>query len=174
MTVIRLLNKHDDDKCRVFALSLDLPVTMPPLSSCHISGVFCLSGASRNAEPTYYAQYLSSLEFADDDKFIDVSVCKFTPSTDGLYVDDTFVFMVAKAALPAGEDGMLDSIYCTPFNLSNGVQSFLPPDPTYTAFVTGKVTSVDISEPATRSFTLTVSEYVRDERRTFDIWSVFS
>ena len=71
-------------------------------------------------------------------------------------------------------NGMLDSIYCTPFNLSDGVQSFLPPDPTHTAFVTGKVTSVDISEPATRSFTLTVSEYVRDECCTFDIRSVFS
>lgn len=142
---------------------------MPPLSSCHIAGVFCLSEASRNSDPTYYAQYLSSIEFSDDSKYIDISIRKFTPSTDGLYVQNTFVFMVAKAALAAGEDGMLDSIYCTPFDSPVDAPSPLPPDPTHTAFVTGEVTVLDTSEPATRSFTLSVSEYVRDERRTFDI-----
>ena len=142
---------------------------MAPLSSCHISGVFSLSGGSRNAEPTYYAQYLSALEFTDDNKFINVSIRKFTPSADILYADGSFVFMVAKAVLPVGGDGMLDSIYCTPFKSDpDTFQSFLPPEPTHTAFITGTVSSVG-SNGSTRSFTLTVSEYVRDERRTFDI-----
>lgn len=60
-------------------------------------------------------RHLSALEFTNDKKFINISIQKFTMTTDTLYDDDTFVFLVAKAALPAGEDGMLDSIYCTPF-----------------------------------------------------------
>ena len=154
---------------RLHPFSQHPPLVMAPLSSCHILGIFSLSGGSRNTEPTYYVQYLSALEFTDDNKFINVSICKFTPSTDILYADDSFVFMVAKAVLPVGGDGMLDSIYCTPFKSSlDTFQSSLPPEPTHTAFITGTVSSVGSSGP-TRSFTLTASEYVRDERRTFDI-----
>ena len=154
---------------RLHPFSQHPPLVMAPLSSCHILGIFSLSGGSRNTEPTYYVQYLSALEFTDDNKFINVSICKFTPSTDILYADDSFVFMVAKAVLPVGGDGMLDSIYCTPFKSSLATfQSSLPPEPTHTAFITGTVSSVGSSGP-TRSFTLTASEYVRDERRTFDI-----
>lgn len=145
---------------------------MAPLSSCHVSGVFSLSGGSRNTEPSYYARYLSALEFTDDNKFINVSVRKFTPSADVLYADNSFVFMVAKAALPAGEDGMLDSLHCTLFESTpEDFESSLPPEPTHTMFVTGTVGSIDSSGPM-RSFVLTTSEYVRDERRTFDIRSV--
>ena len=143
--------------------------TMAPPSSCHISGVFSLSDGSRSTEPSYYATYLSALEFIDDEKFINVSVRKFTASTDTLYTDDSFVFLVAKAVLPAGEDGMLDSIYCTPFvSPPEGFESFHPPGPTHTASVTGTVSSVN-TNGSTRSFTLTTSEYVRDERRTFTV-----
>lgn len=149
------------------------PHTMAPLSSCFISGVFSLSEGSRSTEPGYYATYLSALEFIDDKKFINISIRKFTASTDILYTDDSFVFMVAKAALPAGGDGMLDSIYCTPFiSPPTGFQSCHPLEPTHTAFVTGTVSSVNNSG-STRSFTLTTSEYVRDERRTFNVWSAF-
>jgi len=138
---------------------------MAPLSSCHITGIFSLSEGTRNVEPSYYASYLSALEFIDDTKFINVSVRKFTPSADVLYADDSFVFMVAKAALPAGEDGMLDSIYCTPFKSTpEDFQSSVPPEPTHTAFITGTVGRVDSSGP-TRSFVLTTSEYVRDEHQ---------
>lgn len=160
---------------------------MPPLSSCHISGIFSLSEGSRNIEPAYYAQYTSDLDFfdekeslSDEKKSLNVSVRKFTPSSDALYADDSVVFMVAKAALPAGEDAMLDSIYCTPFeplpeglelSLPEGFDPSFPPDPTHTAFVTGTVNRVNNGE-STKTFTLNVSEYVRDGRRTFDVRSV--
>lgn len=144
------------------------PYTMAP-SSCLISGVFSLSEGSRNTEPGYYATYLSALDFTDDENFINVSVRKFTASADILYADDSFVFMVAKAALPAGGDGMLDSIHCTPFKSpSEGFELYHPPEPTHTAFVTGTISGIDNSG-STRSFTLTTSEYVRDERRTFNL-----
>ena len=136
---------------------------MAPLLFCHILGVFSLSGGSHNTEPTYYAQYLSALEFTDDNKFINISIHKFTPSADILYADGSFVFMVAKAILPVGGDGMLDSIYCTPFKSSpDTFQSSLPPKPMYTVFITGTVSSIG-SNGSTRPFTLTVSEYVCDE-----------
>ena len=138
-------------------------------SSCLISGVFPLSEGSRNVDPSYYATYLSALEFIDDKNFINVSIRKYTASTDSLYVDDSFVFMVVKAALPAGGDGMLDSIHCIPFvSPSGGFQPCYPSESTHTAFVTGTINSVDNTEPI-RSFTLATSEYVRDERCTFDI-----
>ena len=138
-------------------------------SSCLISGVFPLSEGSRNADPSYYATYLSALEFINDENFINVSIRKYTASTDILYVDGSFVYMVAKAALPAGEDGMLDSIHCTPFiPPSGGFQPCYPPEPTHTVFVTGTISGVD-NGTSVRSFTLTTSEYVRDERRTFNV-----
>jgi len=113
--------------------------------------------------------YLSALEFSNIEQFINVSIRKFTASTENLLEDDTFVFMVAKAALPTGEDGMLDSIYCTPFiPPPEGFQQCYPPQPTHTMFITGTVTKAETIGP-TRSFTLGVSEYVRDERRTFNI-----
>jgi len=144
--------------------------TMAPPSSCHISGIFSLSEGSRNTEPRYYATYLSALEFTDDEKFINVSIRKFTASADILYADNSFIFLVAKAALPAGEDGILDSIYCAPF--ISPPEGFQPPSPAHTASVTGTVSSVNTSG-STRSFTLTTSEYVRDERRTFTVRFVF-
>ena len=145
-----------------------------PLASCHISGIFSLSGGFRYTEPAYYAEYLSSLEFPVDHKFINVSVRKFTPSSESLLPDNSFVFMVAKAALPAEEDGMLDSIYCTPFNPSSeGSEQPITANPTHTAFVTGTVRSVNSDGPI-RSFTLTTGEFVRGEARTFDIRFVLS
>jgi hypothetical protein len=153
---------------------------MSPLSSCHISGIFSLSQGSRNIEPTYYAQYSSTLEFPDDKISFEVSIRKSPPFTDTLYVDDSVVFMVAKAALPARENGLLDSIYCTPFDpLPEGLESSLPEgfdpsfplDSTHTAFVTGTVGRVD-NGTRTKSFTLNTSEYVRDEQRAFDVRSV--
>lgn len=150
------------------------PYTMAPSSSCYISGVFSLSQGSRNTGPSYYATYLSALDFTDDDKFINVSIRKYTASTETTYTDDSFVFMVAKAALPTGADGMLDSIHCTPFiSPPDGFQQCLPPDPAHTAFITGTVSSTGGSD-SVRSFTLTTSEYVRDERRTFNVRYVSS
>ena len=151
------------------------PHTMAPSSSCHIAGVFSLSEGSRNTDPSYYTTYLSALDFTDDEKFINVSIRKYTAPADILYADDSFVFMVAKAALPAGADGMLDSIYCTPFvPPPDGLQECLPPDPVHTAFITGTVTSTGYNSGSVRSFILTASEYVRDERRTFTVRFVFS
>lgn len=75
--------------------------------------------------------YLSALEFPDDKRFINVSIRKYTVSTDTLYPDDSFVFMVAKAALPAGWDGLLDAIQCVPFTFpSEGFQLCPPSKPT--------------------------------------------
>jgi len=149
---------------------------MAPLSSCHISGVFSLSDGSRDTDPAYYAQYLSALEFHDSDKFINVSIRKFTPSVEALHADGSLVFLVAKAAFPPGDDGMLDSIYCAPFRpIAEDLDQALPFEPTHIAFVTGVVSDVSdvgssgISTGVTKSFTLTASEYVRDVRRAFEI-----
>ena len=152
-------------------IHLRLPPTMAPLSSRHISGVFSLSEGSRDTDPTYYAQYLSALEFHDDNRFINVSIRKFTPSAEALCPDDSLVFLVAKAALPPGGDGMLDSIYCTPFRPLEGLDQALPLDPTHIAFVTGVVSDVSdaVGYGPNRSFTLTTSEYVRDLRRAFEV-----
>jgi len=147
---------------------------MAPPSSCHISGFFALSEGSRNTEPSYYATYLSALEFADDDMFINASIRKFTTSADILYAEGTFVFLVAKATFPAGEDAMLDSIYCTPFvSPPEGFKMCYPPGPTHTVSVTGTVSDVNTTG-SIRSFALTTSEYVRDERRTFIVRFVSS
>jgi hypothetical protein len=144
---------------------------MAPLSSCHIAGVFSLSDGSRDTDPAYYAQYLSAIEFYDDNRYINVSIRKFTPSMEGLYADDSLVFLVAKAAFPPGDEGMLDSIYCVPFRPFQGLDQALPVEPTHIAFVTGVVSDVSdaTSHEATRFFTLTTSEYVRDVRRAFEV-----
>jgi len=139
-------------------------------SSCLIAGVFPLSDGTRTTDPNYYATYLSALEFTGTNgAYINVSVRKYTGPAETVFPDDSFVFMVAKAALPPGEDGMLDPLHCTPFGSpQDGFYPYYPPEPTHTAFVTGTVSCVSNDGPI-RSFTLETSEYVCNERRTFNI-----
>lgn len=139
---------------------------MAPPSSCLISGIFTLSDGSRNSDLQYYTTYLSALDFVDPDKFLNISIRKYTAPADALYADGTFVYVVAKAALPGGDDGMLDPIHCTPFQFPLGDN--IPPDPTHVAFITGTINSTS-DNGSVRSFTLAVSEYVRDERRHFSV-----
>jgi len=148
---------------------------MAPLSSCLISGIFSLSDGSRDTDLSYYVQYLSAVEFHDETKYINVSIRKFTPSAEALHADGSLVFLVAKAAFPPGDGGMLDSIYCVPFRPIEDLDQALPVEPTHVAFVTGVVSNVgNVSgSGVNRSFTLTVSEYVRDLRRAFEIRYVF-
>jgi len=123
--------------------------------------------------PSYYTQYLSTLDFLNPDQFINVLIHKYTPPSEPLYAEETVVFLVAKAALAAGEDGMLDTIHCTPFQSSwENFQGSLPPGPTHVASVTGTIGAVS-NVRATRSFTVNASKYVRDEHRGFSIQYVF-
>ena len=147
---------------------------MAPLSSCHISGVFSLSDGSRDTDLAAYAQYLAAIEFHDDNRYINVSIRMFTPSMEALYADNSLVFLVAKVVFLPRDEGMLDSIYCTPFRPLKGLNQGLPLEPTQIAFVTGVVSDVSnaTSHEATRSFTLTTSEYVRDVRHAFEVWYV--
>ena len=146
---------------------------MAPASSFLISGIFLLSDGSRSTNPPYYAQYLSALDFLDPEPFINISIRKYTPPSEPLCTEDTVVFLVAKAALPAGEDGMLDTIHCTPFQSSwENFQGSLPSGPTHTASVAGTIGAIS-NVGVTRSFMVNASEYVRDERRGFTIRSVF-
>jgi len=146
---------------------------MAPASSFLISGIFFLSDGSRSTNPPYYAQYLSALDFLNPDQFIDVSIRKYTPPSEPLYAEETVVFLVAKAALPAGEEGMLDVIHCTPFQSSwENFKGSLPLGATHTASITGTIGAVS-NVGATRSFVINASEYVRDERRGFTIRHVF-
>ena len=147
---------------------------MAPLSFCHISGVFSLSGGSWGTDPAYYAQYLSAIKFHDDSRYINASICKFTPTMEALHVDDSLVFLVAKAAfLPRGE-AMLDSIYCTPFCPLEGLDEALPLEPTHVAFVTGIISNISntTSYEVTRSFTLTTSKYVHNLWCAFEVWYI--
>ena len=144
--------------------------TMAPPSSCIISGVFSLFDGSRDSNTRYHATYFSPLDSADPSTPVNISIRKYTPLVDPIYEEGSLVFIVGKAALFTGEDIVLDSIHCTSFNPS--VEA-LPGDLTHTAFVAGVVSAVDDSMPARRSFTLSVSEYVHDERRAFHVWFVF-
>ena len=127
---------------------------------------FSHSDGARNSDPQYYTTYLSALDFIDPDKFLNISIRKYTAPADALYADGTFVYVVAKAALPTGGDGMLDPIHCTPFQSS--LTDDIPLDPTHVAFITGTVDSTS-SDGSIRSFTLAVTEYVRDEWRAFNV-----
>ena len=141
-----------------------------PLATCHISGIFLLSAGIRQTESKYYVEYLSTLALPSYPKLITVSVRKFAPPCEALLPDGSHVFMVAKVALPPGEDGMLDSIFCTPFNppSESSEDPIAKFSPTHTVFVTGTVCNVNGNGP-TRSFTLTTGDYVYNKRRTFDI-----
>ena len=139
---------------------------MAPPSSCIISGVFSLFDGSRDSNTRYHATYFSPLDSADTSAPFSVSIRKYTALADPIYPEGSLVFIVAKAALLIGEDIPLDSIHCASFDPS--VES-LPGDLCHTAVVAGTVSAVDDSVPARRSFTLAVSEYVRDERRAFHV-----
>jgi hypothetical protein len=141
--------------------------TMAPPSSFVISGIFSLSEGIRNTEQRHYVDYLSAIDFIDPDDFLNVSVRKYTTLAEPLHEDHALVFMVAKGALPvADSEGMLDTIYCAPFE-SSPVDNV-----THVAHVAGIVTSVSNNDTMTRSFTLSVTEYVRGERRTFPVMFV--
>jgi hypothetical protein len=147
---------------------------MAPASSFVISGIFFLSDGTRSTSPSYYATYQSALDFLDTDDFIGVSVRKYTPPSEPLYANETVVFLVAKAVLPAGEDAMLDAIHCTPFQLSwDDCKDCLPLIPTCTASVTGTIGAIT-NVGSIRFFAVNASEYVRDERRGFTVQLVFS
>ena len=139
---------------------------MAPPSSFVISGIFSLSEGICNTEQRHYVDYLSAIDFIDPDDFLNVSVCKYTALAEPLHEDHTLVFMVAKGALPVADEGMLDTIYCAPFE-SSSVDNV-----THVAHVAGIVTSVSNNDTMTRSFTLSVTEYVRGERRTFPVMFV--
>ena len=143
---------------------------MAPPSSCIISGVFSVFDGSRDSTTRYHTTYFSPLDSADTSTPINVSIRKYTALVDPIYQEGSLVFIVAKAALLLGEDILLDAIHCAPFDPS--VEA-LPGDLSHTAFVAGTVSAVDNSMPTRRSFTLAVSEYVRDERRAFHVRFVF-
>ena len=147
---------------------------MAPALSFLISGIFFLSDGVRSTNPSYYVNYLSALDFIDTEQFINVSIRKYTPPSKPIQANETVVFLVAKAALPAGEDSMLDTIHCTPFPLPwEDFKDCLPLIPTHTTIVTGTLGAVNNNGPI-HSFTVNTSEYVRDERRGFTIQFVFS
>ena len=169
MTHTAAVTRRTSYKYMGFCLPFHTYRTMALASSCLISGIFLLSEGTCNTEPSYYATYLSALEFADEDKFINISIRKFTASADLLYPDGTSVFVVTKAALPTREDGMLNVIHCTPFiSSTGGFEPCCPLEPTHTIFVAGTVSNVNTTG-SIRSFIVTTLEYVRDERRTFNI-----
>ena len=141
--------------------------TMAPPSSFVISGIFSLSEGIRSTEQRHYVDYLSAIDFVDPNDFLNVSVRKYTALAEPLHEDHALVFMVTKGALPvADSEGMLDTIYCAPFESSSVDNT------THVAHVAGTVTSVSNNDMTTRSFTLSVTEYVRGERRTFPVMFV--
>lgn len=130
---------------------------MAPLTSCLVSGVFAIEGGRRETEKPFYATYLSTLDFVDPENCLDVSVRNYSPLTEGLYADGSLVFIVAKAAFLPGKNGMLDSVYCVPFDDSM-LDDHLPSSTTKVASVTGTVTSVNNGTP-NQSFALSVTTY---------------
>ena len=156
----------------------NVPPPGPPLASSHtmappsffiISGIFELSQGERSLEQRHYADYLSSIDFVDPDDSLNVTIRKYTPLAEDLYGDPALVYVVAKAALPVAEEGMLDAIHCAPFEFSS-VEN-LPRITTNIAHAAGIVTSVTNGTTA-RIFTLSVAEYVRGERRNFSVMFV--
>ena len=139
---------------------------MAPPSSFLLSGIFALSGGDRLSDQRHYTNYLSSIDFVNPNDFLNVSVRKYTPLAESLYEDQTLVFVVAKAVLPTDEEGILDAIYCAQFESFQAED--LPQISTHVANAAGTVTSVD-NGPILRTFTLSVSEYVRSDRRNFSI-----
>ena len=131
---------------------------MAPLTSCLVSGIFAIEGGRRETEKPFYATYLSTLDFVDPENFLDVSVCNYSLLTEGLYADGSLVFMVAKAAFLPESNGMLESVYCVPFDDSMS-DDYLPFSTTKVASVTGAVTSVNNGMP-NQSFALSVTAYV--------------
>ena len=147
---------------------------MAPASSFLISGIFFLSEGARSTSPSYYVNYLSALDFINSKQFINISIRKYTPPSEPIQPNETIVFLVAKAALPAGEEGMLDAVHCTPFQLSwEDFKDCLPLIPTHTTSAVGTIGPVHTNTGSTRSFTINVSEYVRDKCRGFTVRFVF-
>ena len=145
---------------------------MAPPSCFVVSGIFSLSDGNRSTEQRHYVDYLSAINFIPDpDEFLNVSVRKYTALAESLHGDHTLVFMVAKGALPVADEGMLDTIYCAPLE-STSDDDLLHGAATHVAHVAGTVTSVSNNDMATKSFTLSVVEYVRGERRTFPVMFV--
>ena len=141
--------------------------TMIPFSSCIVTGVFYLTSPKRGGN---CATYLSAIDFPSntEDCAINIAIKKYTHTSQPLFVNGTFVFLVAKAFLPPGEEGTLDALVCTSFQPSEegGFQQSYSANPAHTAIVTGKVVEGDSKG---RSFTLSATEYVQGLRRTFSV-----
>lgn len=149
------------------------PQSMAPLSSCKVTGVFRIFSPSRNKGRPYFAHYLSGLQFpvlnGQEAKRLNISIRNFTPATDPLFENDTFVFVVAHAAFPASQDGILDCISCIPFAPPpGGFLQCYPIQSTHTAIITGNVASQK-KVGNVQTLSLTISEYAQDHRRKFSV-----
>ena len=141
---------------------------------CHIAGIFSLIHGSRQIESRHLAEYFSSIALCDR-RFIGVTINKFSSPSEALLPDNSFVFIVAKATLKPGEEIILDTIFCAPFNPLSFMGSEDPVAfPSNTAFITGTLRAIGGNANRIRTFTLTTSEYVRGERHTFDVTFVLS
>ena len=138
-----------------------------PLSSSLISGIFVLSEGTRHQ---YYNSYRSAIEFAhltDNAGLLGVTVWDRTPRAP-LYdsEDCPLVFLLAKAAFPANEEGILDAVHIASF-VTPILDSIPPPTTGQIAHIVGIITSVDDDPSGIRTFAVEAVQLLCSERYCF-------
>ena len=148
---------------------------MAPLSSCIISGYFPFStGLAIPIRNTTLPTSLPSIPPAPRPLLTSLFTSTrrwWTPSTKrALWSSSSQRPPFFLARISYRIPSIAHPFHCAPFDTS--VEA-LPGDLAHTAFVAGTVSVVDDSVPARRSFTLAVSEHVRNERHAFHVRFVF-
>lgn len=139
---------------------------MAPPTSFVTTGVFCLSHGSHPHEGGCYASYLSAIDFVDLEGYLSVSIRRHAVAEEWLFENKTPVPMTARAVLPIGQEGMLETIYSS---RSSCERKDLPSIANNAAFVAGTMVKNNLQDG---ELTLSGSELFSGERRVFTVMSV--
>jgi hypothetical protein len=128
---------------------------------------------------TYYVVYSTSVSCSDDpeNNGIDAELRVFCPQSAPLFADGTVVYAYAKMFAPPNQPILLDAIRTHPFPGDPGSEDYdnhIPQNVASAVIVHGSVTAAPSrSADGSRTFPITVSEYVRDVIRQSHIQYVF-
>jgi len=145
-------------------------------SSTLIFGLFGLTDGVRNQRQdghmtvnTYYTTYQTTLTCINDADGLNAEVRIYSPPSAALYSSHTIIFMYAKVYIPAHGPPLLEAIHAYPFpgdTEDDDYDTHFPEVVPSVVVLHGQVLPSSSSQSdGSRSFQLSVSEYVRDQLR---------
>lgn len=144
--------------------------------SCIVFGNFALAGGRRvQSGATWYNHYHTAILTSTADSAMQAQLRVYSPRHDVPVADDTVAFVVARAYLPPTSSGaaLLEALHCFPYPGDASAPDYDEHLPVIPAFVTALGVVRAVHPPSSldhdKRISLEVGEWIRDERKTFNI-----